>query len=95
VLLRPPPAAAVSTPTRLVYEPVDEAQRRADGDQLVRGIAAALEDGDVEAVPHFLRLLLVVDPGKAADTLEAIEMGLTIAAQTRARDRVQAAVGGA
>jgi hypothetical protein len=46
-------------------------------------------------VPHFLRLLLVVDPGKAADTLEAIEMGLTIAAQTRARDRVQAAVGGA
>lgn len=85
----------MSTAARVVYDPVDEAQRIADGDQLVRGIAAAMEQGDVAAVPGLLRLLVVVDPGKAADTLEAIETGLGIAARTRARDRVRAAVGGA
>ncbi len=48
-------------------------------DQLTEGITRALKAGDAEAVYDFLRVLAVVDPRRAQDVMDMIEVGLTIA----------------
>lgn len=48
-------------------------------DQLTEGITRALKAGDAEAVYDFLRVLAVVNPRRAQDVMDTIELGLTIA----------------
>ena len=48
-------------------------------DQLTEAIRCALRARDMEAVAYFLRLLAVVDPHRAQDVYDTLQLGLTIA----------------
>lgn len=62
------------------YTETDPAKRKADADRLCQGIARAIETHDIEAVPHMIRVLCMVDPHRAADVYDTLRLGLALAA---------------
>jgi hypothetical protein len=48
-------------------------------DQLTEGIHRAIKARDMEAVADFLRVLAVVDPQRAQDVYDTLQLGLVIA----------------
>jgi hypothetical protein len=51
-------------------------------DQLTEGVRRALQARDMEAVADFLRVLAAVDPRRAQDVQDTLELGLVIAEGT-------------
>jgi hypothetical protein len=47
-------------------------------DQLTGGIANAIKAREFEAVEHFLRLLVVVDPKRAEEVWDTLQLGILL-----------------